>query len=175
MGSKKPTVSPQLPYQNQQTQQNTFAPVSIAGTQEAQDYLNAPLDFGSDFNVDPGVARRTSLNRQRFLNEQENAFSFGIPKLIRDQQREAGLRAIDSQGAAEAQQAEFANQQLRNQATSQRTMADLQRRRDLLPQIMQTGGSSQGSGFNTQLVQPQSSGLLGSIIGGAATIGSRFI
>lgn len=161
MGSKKPqTVTLPQQQQSQQYVSNSFAPMSIADTPEAQAYLDSPID------VDPGVGRRTDLAEQDLQNQWNSSFMSGVPAFIRQQQRQSGERQIRSQGAAEAQQAEFAkNQQL------------AARRERLLPQIVQTGGTQTGSqsGYNTQLVPQQSGGLLNSIIGGGAAIASRFI
>jgi len=166
MSKPKPV---QTPFQQQQ--QTTYAPFSVSQSPEAQSLLNTPLDFGSNFNVDPGVGRRTQLAEQEYENQANSVFNAGIPRFIREQQREAGLRRIRSQGAAEAQQAEFANQQLKNQASGLRTQAELERRRLLLPQFLQTGGMS--SGYNTQI--DQRPGLFGQILGGATAVGSRFL
>jgi hypothetical protein len=105
------------------------------------------------------------------------------------------VRDVQGQGAAEAQQAEYGRQQLQNQALTaraqmrdasefnragmldqsarDRTLAELQRRRDLLPQLIQTGGSSSGSGYNSQVIQQQPS--LWNSIGGAAQVGAAAI
>lgn len=162
MGSSKPKAV-QAPYQQQQQQtqsyQNTYAPYSIAGTQEAQDYLNTPLDFGDAYNVDPGVGHRTALAEESVNNRYNGDFNSGIPTWIREMNRNKEVRDVQSQGAYESQQAEYANQQGNNAMRTQRTMADLQRRQALLPQILQMSGTStgsgSGSGYNTQIVQPQ--------------------
>jgi len=162
MGSSKPKPV-QAPYQQQQQQQqqqtNTYAPFSIANTPEAQAYLSQPLDYGSDTSVDPGVARRTSLASQAAENRANSAFNFGVPRFIREANAAKEQRDIQSQGAHEGQQAEYLNQQGNNARRAMTTNANLSRFERLLPQILQTGGSSSGrgsmSGYNTQIVQPQ--------------------
>ena len=183
MGGKS-KVSPQLPFSSTQATTNTYAPFSIADSPEAKDFLSTPLDFGSggkdlnaDFNVnvgvDPGVGRRTAQAEKRAGYEWDSAFSGGpseYRKLLRDSQ----LRDIRGQGAYEAQQAEHLKNQgelarrqaqfgadvtkagMDTNARSQATMAELERRRLLLPQFLQTGGSGSSSGYNTQLVQQPS-------------------
>jgi len=179
MGSSKPKVM-QTPFKQdtQQTQQqaNTFAPFSIRGTQEADEFLKAPLDFGdygglsTDIDVDPGVGRRTDLAEEAAMNKWISAFNAVVPRFIREAQRDSEIRKIRSQGAYERQQAEYARQMgkrdlefrkagLMGGSARDRTLAELQRRQTLLPQFFQTGGSSTGtgstSGFNSQVVQPQ--------------------
>lgn len=162
MGSSKPQPV-KAPFeqkaQQQQATTNTFAPFSIAGTPEAQSYLNAPLDFGDDTNVDPGVARRTDLAEQEAENRYDSAFNSGAPRLFREQAKAKELRDIRGQGAYEAQQAQYLNQQGNNARRGMVTETNLARLQTLLPRILQTGGSSTGSemssGFNTQVVQPQ--------------------
>lgn len=135
MGDKKPQPI-QTPYQ----QKNTYGTQSIADTPEAK----ALLDVDLDFNPDPGVGRRTDLAEQEVGNRWDGAFMNDLPEEYRARLRDSEVRKVRSQGAAEAQEAEFT-------AKNAKTMADLERRRLLLPQIVQTGGS----GYNTQLYQPQ--------------------
>lgn len=145
-------------------------------------------DIKTSFDIDPGVGRRTDLAEQSFLNQSNSAFNAGMPKEYRDLQRQSGLRAIRGQGAAERQQAEYGRQQLENQASvtraqmrdagelaranlgsniaTQGTLAELQRRRDLLPQLVQTGGSN--SGYGTQIM-PGQQGWFGSLLQGAGS------
>jgi len=151
MGSSKPKPV-KTPFE--QTTANTYGTQSIANTPEAQAYLNAPLDFGEETNVDPGVARRTALQEQEANNRYNSAFSFGgVPDFIREMGRAKEVRDIRGQGAYEAQQAEYQNQQGNNARRTQQTLANLARYERLLPQILQTGGSA--SGYGTQVVQPQ--------------------
>jgi len=154
MGSSKPRPV-QAPFEQKQQTTNTFAPYSIAGTPEGQAYLNAPLDFGDETNVDPGVGRRTAGREQDIENRYGSAFNSGVPSFIRQMNKAKELRDIQGQGAYEAQQAEYLNQQGNNARRQAMTMAELERRRSLLPQILQTGGSGSTSGYNTQIVQPQ--------------------
>lgn len=202
MGGSKPKPI-QAPFQQQQA--NTFSYYSPLNAQSpgVSDYLNTQLDFGgigdytgeaykdikTDFNIDPGVGRRTDLAEQAAQNRWNSAFMSGIPQEYRQMLRDSETRQIRSQGAAERQQAEYARQQLQNQASlqraqmrdqselartglanqaaTQRTLAELQRRRDLLPQLVQTGGSS--SGFNTQIL-PGQQGWFGSALQGAGSV-----
>lgn len=173
MGSSKPKVM-QLPFSQQQQQTATYAPYSIGDTQEAKDFLDTPLDFGSDTNVDPGVGRRTDLAEQEVGNRANSAFNAGTPRFIREAQRARELREVQSQGAYETQNAQYLNQQGNNARRSQRTMAELERRRLLLPQVLQTGGTSNASGYNSQLYTPQPGfwqrAALGAIQGAGSTI-----
>ncbi len=188
MGGSKPKPV-QTPFENKQQTTNTYGRFSVADSPEAQEFLNTPLDFGSEINlkpvsVDPGVGRRTDLASQAAENRANSALSFGVPRFIREANAAKEQRDIRDQGAAEAQQAEYANQMGNNQLMAQqgafnnnlkaqRTAAELERRRLLLPQYLQTGGSGSSSGYNTQLTQPQPGFLssfgagLGSGIGGA--------
>jgi|SRR5262245_8581722 len=158
MGSSKPKPI-QAPYAGQQQQTNTYGGYSIADTPEAQSYLGVPLD------VDPGVGRRTDLAEQAAYNRYNANYSPGISPEYRMSLRDAEIRDIRSQGAAEAQQANYARNSL-----------ELARRERLLPQILQTGGSGSASGYNTQIVQPQPGfwqrAALGAIQG--ASSGLRF-
>jgi hypothetical protein len=146
----KPKPQPvQAPFQ--QNNVNTYGTMSIADTPEAKAFLDVPLD------IDPGVGRRGDLAEQEMSNRWNSAFAQGVPEHIRMQQQDAERRNIRSQSAAEAQQAEYA-----------KNLMELERRKTLLPQIVQTGGNS--SGFNTQIVQPQPSPLWGMVgqLGSAA-------
>ena len=176
MPSKQPKPM-QTPFQNQQQQVNTFGTQSIARTPEAQSYLDTPLDFGDETDVDPGVGRRTDLAEEDAAGRWDSAFMSGVPSYIRQASRAKELRDIRGQGAYEAQQARFMNQQGNNARRTALTMADLGRRERLLPQIVQTGGSGSASGFGTQIVQPEQSfwhkaGL--TAIGGATSAARMF-
>ena len=175
MGSSKPKPVA-APFQSNTQQTNTFGNYSIADTPEAQAYLNEPLDFGSDTNVDPGVGRRTDLAQQEAENRSSSALNFGVPGFIRRNNLAAEQRDIQSQGAYEAQNAQYLNQQGNNARRERMTMANLARRERLLPQILQTGGSGNTSGFNTQFPQNQPGflqrlalGAIGGVSGGLAT------
>ncbi|HKQ76732.1 MAG TPA: hypothetical protein VJ810_23760 [Blastocatellia bacterium] len=156
MPSPKPKAI-QTPFSSNtaNTQTNTYGTMSIADTPEAQALLGVPID------VDPGVGRRTDLAEQELENRFNSAFASGIPQHLRMNMMENQRRQIRSQGAAEAQNAEYAKK-----------LMEMERRKLLLPQIVQTGGSSTGtsSGYNSQVVQPQPSGFWGALgsIGGAA-------
>jgi hypothetical protein len=173
MGGGKAKPSPPLPFEQKQTQTNTYTPLSIAGTQEAKDFSSVPLDFGSEVSVDPGVQRRTDLRRQQVGNRYDSAINFGVPAFIREMNKARELREIDTQGNAEMQQAEYANQQANNERQRALTIAELGRKERLLPQIGQASTSGTSSGFNTQLIQPTPGpfsgffGGLGAGIGGA--------
>lgn len=148
MGGSKPKPV-QTPFA--QTSMNTFGTAGIANTPEAKAFLDVPID------IDPGVGRRGDLQEQEMQNRWNSGFAAGIPQVIRMQNQEAESRKIRAQQAADAQQAEY-----------QKKLMELERRRQLLPQVVQTGGSS--SGFNTQLTQPQGSSFLAGLgqgIGGA--------
>jgi len=134
MSKAKPT---QLPFENK----NTYGFQSQdPNNQFVKDYMNAPIE------IDPGAGRRTDLAEQGMQNRWNSAFSRGIPQLLRQQNMESERRQIEGQGAAEMQQAKYAQQ-----------MADLERKRSLLPQMVQTGSS----GYQSQ--QQQGSGFWGSL------------
>jgi hypothetical protein len=154
MSSK--TKSVQTPFQQEQKQTNTYEYTSPYGQEGTKELLDVPLDFGKPLDVDPGVARRSSLAEQGINNRYDSAFMSGIPSWIREINRNKELRDVQSQGAAEAQQAQYANQLGNNEITSQKTRAELERKRLLLPQLVQTGGLSSGSGYGTQVVQQPS-------------------
>ena len=162
MGSSKPKPV-QAPFQQQQQQNqqynNTYGAYSIADSPEAQAFKNTPLDFGDATNVDPGVGRRTALAEQEVGNRYDSALSAGVPAWIRNMNRAKELRDVQGQGAYEAQQAEYLNQQGNNAMRERKSMAEAARLERLLPQILQTGGTSMGtgssSGYNTQVTQPQ--------------------
>lgn len=150
MGGGKPKVY-NLPFQQQQTA--SYGPVGYGSGPEVQAFLDEPI------NVDPGVGRRTDLAEQEASNYWDSAFQSGVPKWIRDTQRQSQQRQIRSQGAYESQQAESQNAALR-----------LARRERLLPQIMQLGGAS--SGYNSQLYEPRRSPLWDVLQGFATGAGS---
>jgi hypothetical protein len=148
-------------------------------------------DIPTQFNIDPGVGRRADLAEQSAQNRWNSAFMGGIPQEYRQLQRDSETRQIRGQGAAEAQQAEYGRQQLQNQAlttraqmrdqgelakanignniASQTTATELERRRLLLPQLVQTGGSGSSSGYNTQ-IQPGQQGIFGSLLQGGGSV-----
>jgi hypothetical protein len=164
MGAGKPQAV-KAPFQQQQTQTNTYAPFSIAGTPEAKSFLEAPLDFGDPVNVDPGVGRRADLAEEEVADRYESSFMSGVPAYIRNANRAKEVRDVRGNAAYERQQADFMNQQANNLLREKASMADLERRRLLLPQILNTGGSGSSSGFNTQVTQPQP-GFLSSLARG---------
>lgn len=151
-GSVKPMKTP---FEQNQQQTNTYAPVSVSGTPEAQSFLNTPLDFGDPTNVDPGIGRRTSLGLQEAENRYQSAFNSGVPAFVRQAALAREKRDISGRGADEMAQAEYLNQQGNNQRRQAITTADLARKERVLPQVFQTGGTSNTSGFGTQIVQPQ--------------------
>lgn len=151
--SKPKPQSVKAPFE--QTTTNTYGTMSIADTPEAKAFLDVPLD------IDPGVGRRADLAEQEMSNRWNSAFAVGIPAHIRMQQQEAERRGIRSQSAAESQQAEYAKK-----------LMELERRKTLLPQIVQTGGQS--SGYNTQVLPPRP-GFWGQFAGGLAGSAMKFI
>lgn len=156
-----PTPKPKTvrtPFEQKQT--STYAPQSIAGTPEAQAFLDVPLDF----NADPGAGRRADLAEQEATNRWDSAFMMGVPSFIREALRGRELREIRSQGAHDVAAADA-------DARNKKTMTELERRRLLLPQIMQTGGQS--SGFNTQAFAPQPGFLQNLAVGFASGLGSN--
>jgi hypothetical protein len=204
MGSPKPQASPfnsQTANQGSgynRTENRYGIGPSVANTAEGQAYLNTPLDYGAEYaptniSVDPGVGRRTDLAEQDVENAANSAFNFGgVPAYIRNNYLQSQRRQVRAQGAAEAQQAEYQNQigneanrqfaaQYNSGIRGQRTNADLARRQSLLPGVVNTfsgtdtynTGNQNATGAQTMF--PQGSGLLNSLIGAGATIGSAFI
>jgi hypothetical protein len=146
MSKAKPT---QLPFDNK----NTYGFMSQdPNNQFVKDYMAAPIE------VDPGAGRRTDLAEQGMQNRWNSAFTGDIPQLLKMRNQESERRQIQGQGAAEMQQATYAQQ-----------MADLERKRSLLPQMVQTGSS----GYQSQL--PQSSGFWNSLISGGSTVAAAGI
>jgi hypothetical protein len=142
-----------LPFQSTTT--NTFDFKSPdQNDPNVKDYL------GVDIGVDPGVGRRTALNDQAASNRWNSSFMAGVPAELRMRMQGAERREIGAQGAAEGQQAEY-----------DQNMLELARRERLLPQLIQTGGTSQG--YQTQAGAGLSGilGGLGGAAGGAATVG----
>jgi hypothetical protein len=185
MGGSKPKPV-QTPFQNQQAQTNTYGRVSIADSPEAKEFMSLPLNFGGSYGdlntnveIDPGVGRRTDLAEQEAENRYNSVFNSNVPRFFREANQAKELREIRSQGAAEAQQAKYAQQQaqrglefqkaqLVEGANRDRVMAELERRRLLLPNIVQTGGSGSSSGYNTQIM-PGQQGWFGSLLQGAGS------
>ena len=69
----KPKAEPvKAPFQQQQqqTQQqvNTYAPFSVADTQEGKAFLSAPLDYGSETSVDPVALSHSIFEPVIFFN-----------------------------------------------------------------------------------------------------------
>ncbi len=142
-----------LPFSNTTT--NTFG-------FQSQDPNDPNVKAYTDVNigVDPGVARRTALQKQESENRWNSATMAGVPAYLKGQLLGQERREIGAQGAADAQEAEY-----------QQNILELARREKLLPQMVQTGGTSQGyqtaagGGLGGLL------GGLGSAAGGAATVG----
>lgn len=142
-----------LPFES--TTKNTFGFMSP----DAND-PNVRAYTDVDIGVDPGVRRRTALNQQASENRWNSAFMGGIPAHLRMQLQDAERREIGAQGAQEGQEAEY-----------QQNVLELARRERLLPQLIQTGGSTQG--YNTAAGGGIGGllGGLGSAAGGAGMVG----
>lgn len=149
MGSQKPQAV-QTPHKNDTTM--TYSPISIAGTPEAKAYM----DY--DIGIDPGVGRRGALRSQETSQRWDSAFMSGVPPELRERLKASELRSDQAQMTAEEQQAEYV-----------RKMTELEKKRTMLPAIMQTSGSSQG--FGTQVATPGPNPW----VMGAASIGSALI
>lgn len=174
--SKKPTPM-QTPYSGTQTDnssesaetsfENVMDSFSIADTPEAQAYLNSPIDVGR------GIDEAADLNQQRIENEYNNAFMQGVPTIFRNTARNADINAANRNYGYQKQAAERA----RNEQMAAR-------RERLLPQIFQKSGktkssgsrtgTSASSGYGTQIVQPQSGGLLNTLLGGGLSTAAAF-
>jgi hypothetical protein len=149
MGSKTQTV--QTPYSNTTT--NTYGYQSLPGVdpaQAVQDFKNTPTE------IDPSVAQRTALRDQSTQNRWNSDFTSGLPQHLRLQWQDRERREHQAQGDYERQAAEYAKSQL-----------EMQKKSALLPQLVQTGGTSQG--YNSQVIQKPS--IWGSVLQGAATVG----
>lgn len=145
------------------TTENRYGTAGISDTPEAKAYL----EQADAFDVDPGVGRRSDLEEQEVENQYNTAFAQGIPAFIRMRQRDSALRGVRADAASARQQAEYTRQGVR-----------LGARERLLPQVVQTGSSSTGTGtsdttgFNT--AQGQSGGLLNTVIGGGLGVAAAF-
>ena len=146
MGTKTKTV--QTPFE-QKTSYGWFG--------MPQDDPNVQRYMGRQIDIDPGVGRRTDLAEQAMENRWNSGFTDGIPQHVKMRMQDSERRAIQGQGAAEAQQARYAQQGM-----------ELARDESMLPKLMQTGGS----GFNSQAVQSQSP--WGAILGGAMSMIPKF-
>lgn len=139
----------QLPFENK----NTYGFMSMdPNNQFVRDYMDA------DVEVDPGAARRTDLAEQAMQNRWNSGFSRGIPQLLRQQNMESEGRQIRAQGAAEQQQANYAQR-----------LAELAKKERMLPQMVQTSSS----GYQSQM--PQSSGFWNSLISGGSSVAAAGI
>lgn len=152
MGAPKPT-STKSPFQNESssTQTNTYGYMSQDPSNSwVKAYTDVPID------VDPGVGRRSDLAEQEMENRWNSGFASGIPAHVRMMNVDAAKRALRSEAAAQAQQAEYAKNALA-----------LNRAGSLLPQMVQTGGTQTGqqSGYQTQ-VMPGQPGFMSSFLGG---------
>ena len=123
-------------------------------------YMDAPI------NVDPGAAQRTDLAEQSAQHRWGGGFGGGVPELLRMRNQGAEQQQIAAQGAHDQQSANYAQ-----------SMADLQRKQNLLPQLVQTGGTQQGqsktTGYTSQF-GPQN-GFLSSLAGGAGAALGGFL
>jgi hypothetical protein len=129
-----------------QTTENKYGFVDMPNTPDAQAFRDSPTE------VDPGVGRRGDLRLQANENKWNSAFTSGLPMHLRMMLKGSEDRAIQSENAAEAQQAVYAKNQ-----------QELQKRSQLLPRFVQTGStgtqtgseSSTGSqsGYGSQLDQ----------------------
>lgn len=119
-----------LPFENKST--NTFGYMSQDPNNEyVQDFREIPLD------PDPGAERRGNLREQELENSWNGAFLSGVPDFIRKSRMDSAMREARSDTAAE-----------RRQANYQANLAKVARAGQLLPQLVQTGGTS--SGFQSQ-------------------------
>jgi hypothetical protein len=98
------------------------------------------------------------LQKQESENRWNSAFMSGTPAFLKGQLQGQERREIGAQGAADAQEAEY-----------QQNILELGRREKLLPQMVQTGGTSQG--YQTQAGGGGLMGLLGQGISSGATVG----
>lgn len=135
-----------LPFENKTS--NTFG-------FESQDpnnpFVKAFMD--SPVNPDPGAGRRGQLAEQASENRWNNAFTAGIPQYLRMRLQGAERQDIQDSTAADERQAAY-----------QAQLAELAKRQQLLPQMVQTGGTS--SGFQSQYQPGLFGQLLNSAVGG---------
>lgn len=153
MGGKVQTV--QNPYQNTTT--NTFGYQSMPGVdanKAVEDYQNYQI------NLDPGANERRILRDQATNNKWENAFASGIPTQLRMALQGEEQRGNQQVSDFDAQNAQYAKQGM-----------ELARKQSLLPQLTQTGGTS--NGYTSQTIQTPS--IWSSIIGAAGQVGSAAI
>lgn len=147
MGAKKPTVSPKAPFEN------------ISETIETPDIAAFRAFAPSTAMLAPALKARFDTSR-RNITDSYGAYS-GIPSQVaRNRMRDEALGEAD---AAEAIALAEGNE--RAQALK---MAQLEALAGLTAKRKQ-------SGFNTQVIQPQSGGIGSSLISGAASIGTAAI
>src|SRR5262245_58545748 len=132
MGGSKPKAI-QAPFQ--QANINTYGYMSPYGQPGVQEFLDTPLDFGDESDIDPGVGRRTDLAEQEVNNRYDSSFMSGVPAWMREIYRNKEKREVQGQGAYERQQADFYNKQANDERRRAKTLAELERRRALLPQL----------------------------------------
>ena len=134
MSGPKPQAV-KTPYEGNTTM--TYSPVSISQTPEAKALMEMDLD------IDPGVGRRGALRAQETAQRWDSAFMDGVPQEVRERNKQSQLREDSSQTMAEQQQAEYA-----------RKMMDMERRKWMLPAVMQTSGSTTGFGSEVATAGP---------------------
>ena len=153
MGGGVKTV--QNPYSG--TTQNTFGYQSMPGI----DPNKAVSDFQNfDINIDPGAEQRKALRDQSTENRWNNDFTSGIPSQLRMALQSQDQRANQQMSDYERQNALYAKSGM-----------ELARKQSLLPQLTQTGGSSQG--YQSQSFQQPS--ILQSVIGAAGQVGAGYM
>lgn len=138
-----------MPFENNQTGSttNTFGFQSFDPNNEfVKRYLDTPTA------IDPGARQRTDLAEQESQNRWNSAFMGGVPEQVRMMNMERSGRDIRRQGADEQQAAKY-----------RQGMLELQKNERMLPQLVQTGGTTTGksTGFNSVFSQPGFFGRLG--------------
>src|SRR6185436_834848 len=98
MSSKPKPVT--LPFERKTTNEYGWQSQD-PNNQFVKDYMDTPT------GVDPGAGRRTDLREQEEEGSWNSAFTSGLPLHVRMQMQASNKRKLQSQGAAEAQQAEY--------------------------------------------------------------------
>jgi hypothetical protein len=144
---KKPYVSPQAPFEN------------ISETQETPD-IEAFRAFAPDTTILNAATNAQFENARRNITDSYGAYS-GIPSQVaRNQLRDEALNDLESSRATALAEGSERAQALK--LSQLEALAGLTAKR-------------KQSGYNTQIIQPQPSGILPAIFGGGASAGTAAI
>lgn len=156
---KKPTISPPAPFEQNTDQTTETEAIDTPDIQALRAYtpdtsiLNAGLDAQFE-------------NARRNVTDSYGAYS-GIPsQVVRNRLRDEGL--ADLEGKRSVALAEG------NERAQALKMAQLEALAQLTGRT-KTRSTGKNAGYNTSVIQPQGSGIGGSLVSGGATIGAAAI